>query len=66
MSLVNKVVRTINDYINQQFRILRNVELRVKCRPPTTVRIVRSGRLLLAEHAARIRKAKNAYRVYWH
>jgi hypothetical protein len=64
MLLVNKVVRTINDYVNQQFRILRNEELRVKCRPPSTVRIVKSGRLLWAGQAARMGKARNAYRVY--
>jgi hypothetical protein len=61
---VNKVVRTINGYINQQFRILRNEEIRVKNRPASTVRIVKSGRLLWAGNAARIGKARNAYRVY--
>ena len=66
MLLVNKVVRAINYCINQQFRMIRNVELRVKCRPPSTVRVVRSGRLLWAEHTARMGKARNAYRVYWH
>ena len=66
MLLVNKVVRTLNDYVNQQFRILRNEELRVKCRTPSTrtVRIVKSGRLLWAGHAARMGKARNAYGVY--
>ena len=62
--LVNQVVRTINGYINQQFRILRNEELRIKCRPASTVKIVKSGRLLWAGHAARMGKARNAYRVY--
>jgi hypothetical protein len=63
---LNKIVRTINDYINQQFRILRNEELRVKRRPPSTVRIMKSGRLLWAGHAVGMEKARNAFRVDWH
>jgi hypothetical protein len=43
--LKRKVFRTISDCVNEQFRTLHNEELRVKCRSPSTVRIVKSRRL---------------------
>ena len=63
----NKVLRKIfgaeNDKITGEWRKLHNTELHALYSSPNIIRTLKSRRLRLAGHVARMEKSRNAYRV---